>query len=525
MHQALRTADWRSIGALTLILGVTAAVYAGSLDNDFVHDDWASVANNESLKGLGNLGRFFVEPALFAQGGPSSHTRPVLLVTFAINRAIADDAFGFRLVNLLIHLINVVLLYLLVGRVLRLAQVDERVAGVRLLTAAIFAVHPLNTQAVVYVSSRSALLAFTFIVAGMLLFLKWRSSFGSPEGPRVPALLGCLAMASLAMLTKEHAVSFLGAVVLLEVCLFQARQRSPRGLLASVAVATLPVVSYLIYRAIVIEPTPTSGVFHSTSVSGPYVWHLATQTKALVAYLVLFVWPWKLAIQHTLAPVRSFLDPGFLVSAGAIVASVVWAVPRWVRGNLVALAVLWYFAAMGPESLVRLNLLVNEHRFYLPGIGIVAILAWVVVRAYEKLAVMRRGRMVAVGLVTLLILGLGYRSYRYAGHWRDECSLWEYTATVQPDHTWTQNNVGNCRLLGNDLVGAERAYRRALELAPDNALALYNTAVVSARQGRYEEAIRLLREFDEKTAGKMSAKTEKMIEDLRRRLPASSERP
>jgi hypothetical protein len=173
MHQALRTADWRSIGALTLILGVTAAVYAGSLDNDFVHDDWASVANNESLKGLGNLGRFFVEPALFAQGGPSSHTRPVLLVTFAINRAIADDAFGFRLVNLLIHLINVVLLYLLVGRVLRLAQVDERVAGVRLLTAAIFAVHPLNTQAVVYVSSRSALLAFTFIVAGMLLFLKW----------------------------------------------------------------------------------------------------------------------------------------------------------------------------------------------------------------------------------------------------------------------------------------------------------------------------------------------------------------
>jgi len=519
MRQALQTADRRALGILALILGVTVLVYAGSLDNDFVHDDWASVANNESLEDLGNLGRFFVEPALFAQGGPSSHTRPVLLVTFAINRALADDAFGFRLVNLLIHLVNVVLLFLLVGRVMRLARTDASVVGTSLLAAAIFAVHPLNTQAVVYVSSRSTLLAFTFIVSGMLLFLRWRSSFGISGRPRIAALLGCLVMACLAMLTKEHAVSFLGAVVLLEVSLFQARHRSPRRLLASVAVAALPVALYLIYRAIVIEPSPASGVFHSTSVSGSYVWHLATQTKALVAYIVLFVWPSKLAIQHTLAPVRSFLDAGFLVSAGALVASLVWAVPRWIKGNLIALAVLWYFIGMGPESLVRLNLLVNEHRFYLPGIGIVAIAAWAVTRASEKLAAMRGGRLLAAGLVTLLILGLGYRSHVYAGHWRDECSLWEYTARVQPDHTWTQNNVGNCRLLEDDLAGAEKAYRRALELAPDNVLALYNTAVVSARQGRYEEAIRLLREFDEKTAGKMSEKTEAMIRDLRRRLP------
>lgn len=510
--------------ALALILMATVAVYAGAIPNGFVHDDWASVANNFNLKEISNLGRFFIDPKLFIEGGGGRHTRPVLLVTFALNYLWDAEPAGFRVVNIFIHLANILLLYDLLIRILSIGRGATGSVKLSLLSCAIFAVHPLNTQAIIYISSRSALLAFTFYIAAILAFLRWRQCQEETPGNSKRTLLPFFLLAALAMLTKEHAVSIVGTIYILEVGLFQANRRSRRRLAITLLAASLPVVLYLIYRAAVLPEPGTGGsaaaIHHSTHVKGAYYLQLATQAKALLTYMRLYLWPWGLAIQHDIPQVARLSDPGFLAGVSVVLGSLIWTLPRWWKGSLAATGVLWFIVCMGPESLVRLNMAVNEHRFYLPGIGLIAVTSGLLIEGQLKLERLNRiGSLVArIGLASIIIF-LGYRSHAYSAAWKDECSLWAHTARVSPADSWTQNNLGNCLLLQNDPVGAEAAYRAALKLAPDNRLALYNLALALEQQGRFYEAIALYRQFARRVpqarADEVSQKIKSLYERMR----------
>ena len=511
-------------GGLAAILLLTLLVYAGSLSNEFVHDDWPSVSENQNLRDLGNLDDFFLDPGLFSKTGRSGHTRPVLLVTFALNHAVGSNPRGFRVVNLALHLINVVLSFLFVRKVFSGHLSWRQAQLVGLLAAGLFAVHPLNAQAVIYISSRSTLLAFTFYVSAVLLYLRWRGRL--EQSGRIPpwSLGGFLLCVGLALLTKEHTVSIAGALILLEVAFFQSRKRNARRFLATLAAGVVPVLVLLLYRSYVLETgeatagQPVVAVMHQTAVASGYVWHLASQVSAQLTYLELFLWPSGLAIQHVVPHVRSLASPAFIGASLTLLAALAWALPRWWRGSALAVLVLWYLGTMAPESLVRLNMIVNEHRFYLPGIALIALasrlLLWLRSRVAKRAT--WAGHAVTAGLCAIVLV-LGVRARDYAGHWKTACTLWEHTVEVSPGDSWTQNNAGNCRLLAGNLSGADEAYRKALELAPDNYLVLHNMGIVRERQGRLHEAIHYYERF-EKQAGRGQAVPEirRNIERLRR---------
>ncbi|NIM01965.1 MAG: tetratricopeptide repeat protein [Acidobacteria bacterium] len=493
---------------MAAVLSLTLLIYASSLDNEFVHDDWITISQNEHLRELSNLDDFFLDPGLFHKSGVSSHTRPVLLVTFALNYAFGSEPSGFRAVNLALHLINIVLSYLLVRRIFseRLPARQSRFIG--LFACAVFAVHPLNTQAVIYISSRSVLLSYTFYVAAVLLYLRWRNRLESSG--RVPpgSFSGFLLCICLALLTKENTVSVAGMLILLEVALFQSRRRNARRLLMTLVAGFGPVLLLLVYRWAVLASAAASAgppaveIMHYTNVSHGYPWHLATQIKAQLIYLMLFLWPSELAIQHVVAHVTSLTDPAFAAGSVLVIAATAWAFPRWWRGSLPATLILWYCCAMGPEALLRLNMIVNEHRFYLPGIALIGFCGWLLL--VLRSSVERRmpwTRYAAAAGLCVLVIALGARSRDYARQWKTACTLWEYTARVSSEDSWANNNAGNCRLLAGNLPGAEEAYRRALELAPDNYLALYNLGLVCERQGRLREAIAFYERFEAMAGG------------------------
>jgi len=512
---------------LPAILLLTLLIFVGSLDNEFVHDDWPTISENPYLQDLGNVDDFFVEPGMFAKTGTSGHTRPVLLATFALNFAFDAEPRGFRAVNLALHLLNVVLVYLFARSLLSFRERSYDAPVVGLLAAAVFAVHPLNVQAVIYISSRSVLLSFAFYLSAVLLFLRWRRLLENENRFERRSFAGLLVLTALALLTKEHTVSIAGVLVLLEVALFQARRRNWRRLLASLAAGGIPVALLLVYRAILMgsrsaAPNAVS-LMHQTAINDSFAWHLATQAKAQLVYLGMFLWPSGLAIQHTLPPVRTLADPGFLTGALVIVAASVWALPRWWRGAVPATLVLWYFCTFAPESLVQLNMIVNEHRFYLPGLALIAGVAWGLVWIHHRVAKRTpwAGRTVTIFVCAMLLI-LAYRSWDYTKQWKTACTLWEHTAGVSPGDSWTQNNAGNCRLMAGDLQGAATAYERAIEVAPDNHLALYNLGMVRERQGRLREAIEYYERFEERAGqGRPLTQIRMKVEMLRRRLGES----
>ena len=137
-------ADWR--GALLVFVSVLV-VYGPGLGDRFHYDDFHSVVHNPHLRSAAHLGDFFVDPSLFSANPAGAMYRPLLLASYVANFAIDDRALFFRWGNLLLHAGNSVLVLWFLRRL------GGR-AALALGAALVFALNPLNSEAVHYISSR-----------------------------------------------------------------------------------------------------------------------------------------------------------------------------------------------------------------------------------------------------------------------------------------------------------------------------------------------------------------------------------
>lgn len=161
---AVANARRHGIGLPLLLVGLIGLAWSGALHAPFVFDDHSTVLGNPSIQGLNPL-RWFCPPAT---AGETVSGRPVLNLSFAIDHVFCGTSpFGYHLTNLAIHAVAVLLLYGLVRRVLALREGGIGARGSDLLAsaaAACWALHPLQTAAVTYVSQRAESLAGCFLL-------------------------------------------------------------------------------------------------------------------------------------------------------------------------------------------------------------------------------------------------------------------------------------------------------------------------------------------------------------------------
>src|SRR5437667_968450 len=172
--------------AATLLAGV---VYLNALHNPFVYDDYHTVVANTSLQRVANIRAIVLHDV----------TRPIVNLSYAIDHALwGATPPGFHVTNVLLHMLNVVLLYRLARR---LAE-DRHADLVACAAAMLFAVHPMMTEAVGYISGRSEVLCATWFLPAMMCGRLWLRGNGARWGLRTVALwIGALA-------TKETAAMF-----------------------------------------------------------------------------------------------------------------------------------------------------------------------------------------------------------------------------------------------------------------------------------------------------------------------------
>src|SRR3990172_3319573 len=190
---------------------LAALVYANALRNPFVYDDHRMVADNPSLRDLSN-------PLFVLVFQPF---RPAVNLSYALDYAIWGlDPFGYHLTNLLLHCLNVALLFRLIAGIpgteasspRRAASLRPPGRGVAALAAALFAVHPMGTESVGYVASRSGVLCASFALGSLLCFQGALAC--APGARRRLWLAGGLAGMALALVSKETAAMLPVALVL-----------------------------------------------------------------------------------------------------------------------------------------------------------------------------------------------------------------------------------------------------------------------------------------------------------------------
>ncbi len=186
-ESAARTGG-RTLLWVAAAVGLGVLVYLNALGNPFVYDDHRLILENGSLAHLADLRGIVLHDL----------TRPLTNLSYALDFAVwGTRPFGFHLTNLLLHLLNVVLLFRVA---LRMADPSGRPTVVAAVAATLFAVHPMLTESVGYVSSRTEILCAAFFLPAFLCGRRWLGGFGARWGVLT------LVFWILAVLSKEVAV-------------------------------------------------------------------------------------------------------------------------------------------------------------------------------------------------------------------------------------------------------------------------------------------------------------------------------
>jgi protein O-mannosyl-transferase len=472
---------------IALIVVATVAAYSNSLQNPFIFDDISDIVGNRSIRQLWPLHKvFFVRPATET----ALHSRPVVVFTLAINYAMGGlDTLPYHVTNLAIHVLAALALFGIVHRTLALPGIPDRLGRKRmplaLAVALLWALHPLQTQAVTYVIQRYESLMGLFYLATLYCLIR----AGTSQHRRVWAT-ACVAAAALAMGSKEVAVSAPIILLLYDRAFLAGSVPEAWAQRRGIYVGLIGIwLGFATLQLLTSNRSAWAGFGLSVS------WHeyLMSQCGVILHYLRLSLWPQPLVFDYGWQVARSAREilPGAMIVGGLAAMSVYTLVRRPKLGFLGG----WFFLILAPtSSILPLADLAFLHRMYLPLAAIVVLAVLGGERAADAMA--RRGVLgpwgggaAAIVVLATAAAALAVGTWQRNRDYESGVSLWRDTVAKAPRNPWAHYNLGiEYTLQGkNDEAMAE--YRTALEITPGNAMAHNRLGLALETRGQADEAI------------------------------------
>jgi tetratricopeptide (TPR) repeat protein len=467
------------LGIAALLVGATVAAHSGALGGTFHYDDVPAVVENPAIRSWQPL-FYLTSPLAVSRGVDSSGYRPLTVATFAANYAWGRlDPRGYLLVNFLLHAAVSWMVFVVGRRVLG----DNRWAA---FAALLFALHPVNAEAVNYVVARSSLLATLGALAAFWAFI--RRHEGGGAGWLVAGLLAFAA----ALLSKESAAALIPPLLASSLVLGGTGARGAHAASRPFRAAWWFVG---LAAAFVAVRLAVGGAGNPDVRGAAYpLWAFAEMVGRSV---LLWVWPWPLGLNHPLRFINQF-DPAPAVTLavsgiGLVVASIVCRA----RAPLAVWGVIWIvagFLPLAPLFWLTTRGLFQENRMAFSAVGLAWLTAAAARAAWDRLDFRLRSVPVARGLILAVctVLGIGaVVADRWRSEvWRDDRRLWQEVVRRSPDNLTAYVNLGLAHLDEGALDPAEATLREGLARAPNDERLYfyYNLALVALRRGRHDEA-------------------------------------
>src|SRR5215471_4448403 len=469
--------DNKTLVHVLVLVTITVIVYMNSLNGKFVFDDQQLVLQNPQLMNVHTL-----RDAVAIGTG----WRQLLFLTYGLNFYLSGlDTFSYHVVNLLLHVVNVLLVYAIIIAAL---GKDIRARFAAFAGAAIFSVHTLFSAAVSYIAGRSSELCGTFYFASILLFLIALES--TTRRLRVIYFVLAAIAGVLAWQAKQEAITlplFLAAIVFL-----RTEKKNWRWIAALAAVPAVTVI--LVREQIRAIYATVSGNYVLVSAGFEKVLPAATYFRTYITavvdyYFPRFLAPVNLNADPQIAPVDHWYSPEFLFAV-VILGALAWlSVSSYRRAPLLSLGIAALLVSpITAYAVIPLADVVLEHRAYIPGLGVAFIFAWAfewIARVYPNL---RWPAVAAVGLAFSVMTVS--RNAVYANN----IALWEDAVARSPEKPRPHFNLGQAYQDAQRLPDAVREYQRALALKPDFHAAYSNIAAIYLDQGQLDKAEEVLRQ-------------------------------
>ena len=463
---------------LLLLAAITGLTYANSLHGKFVFDDLSVVLQNSTLMNVKTLSDV-LEP------GMGGGWRQLLFMTYGLNYYWSGlDTFSYHLVNVLLHVINVWLVY---GILIAAFHEDPKVSRyVAICGAAVFGVHTFLSGAVSYISGRSSVLCGTFYFLAIYLFFKGLNA--ERRQTQVLFFASTAIAGLLAWGAKQEAITlplFLAAIVLL-----RAKKIDWRWI-AGLAVAPIVTVALvwdrikIMYAGIQANQVLVSAGFDKVMPAPQY--YRTYLTTVVDYYFPRFIYPSPLSVDPDIPTIAHWYDPWFLISIVVLGAMVWLAFRRYKSEPLLGLGITALLVSpLMAYVAVPLPDVVQEHRAYIPGLALAflsgALFKWLR-QNYSRLAwIAPAAAVLALGLMT------ASRNNAFANN----IALWEDAVTKAPEKPRPHFNLGQAYQEAQRLPEAVREYEISLAIKPDIHAAYSNLAAIYLDQGQFAKGEEML---------------------------------
>ncbi|MDI3260686.1 MAG: hypothetical protein QJR02_13450 [Sinobacteraceae bacterium] len=360
------------MAALALTLGATAWAYWIGLQGPFLLDDEANLAALGDHGGIHDRQSFF---AYVTSGRAGPLGRPLSLASFVLNaQNWPTDPWGFKFTNLLIHLVNMVLVFWLARRLLSLARAEKAAVGALLCTA-LWGLHPIQVSTVLYAVQRMTELSAGFTLLGLIAFVHGRTlAFTQAWRGYAWMVCGIGVCGVLAVLSKETGGLLPVYGLCLEYLLLRrATDAPPRWRIGVVVLLWMPVLALVTYLT-----------WHWPQILRSYAMRdftpaqrLLTEGRVLAAYLHELLLP-RLAsggiFGDDFLPSQNLWTPDSTAWSWLLVLALLaaaFALHR--RQPILSLGMFWYFCGHLLESTLLPLELYFEHRNYLPAFGLACV--------------------------------------------------------------------------------------------------------------------------------------------------------
>lgn len=481
---------------LAVLALLAAAPYANTLRNDFVLDDVLMIVENPLIRDVGNAGKMFATNYWSrGQENPPADTdpglyRPLTVFTYALDYAAWKlNPAGYHFVNLLLHAAATLLLFLVAVEILQ-----SPIAAFA--AAALFAVHPIHTEAVTGIVGRAEILATLFFLLAFWLGAAAAFEARSRAGVRAAALPAAAALAYLlGLFAKETAVTLPAVQWVYDWMgkknLLQGSARRPAGnALPRYAAFGGALLIYFVFRARAVSATRGWIGFEGVGA----VERVLTASRVLMEYVGLLLFPYTLRADYWKAdaPIaESPFEPLVFLSLVLWVIVGIVAVRSFRRAPALFFSLAWFFITILPVSnlLLPIGVIKAERILYLPSAGFCLCAGWLVARLEEKI---RRPWLVALPLVPILAV-LAVRTHARNADWKDTFTLALATLKVSPTSPWS-NRVAALEYRKRGVPDKTIALlQAAIREIPQYPPFFFELGATLEQQGRLDEAIEAYR--------------------------------
>lgn len=481
-----------------LIMVITLVSYGNSLNNEFVFDDNPLIRDYTWVRGIEKT------PLLLGMGKWDISYRPVRRISYALDYTLnkklwgstggftGDDTgfnpLGYHISNCIYHLLTSFLVFLVVARL----GAGNRIA---FLAAALFAIHPVHTDSVTYLSGRRDILVTLFYLLGFYFFLRYRQtrktlfilaalfsyllSLGSKEmGITLPAIFLCYDLVNNFPDKARIADSTYGKDFL---STFKKVLVQSKYLYTIIFSGALLFASYKVFIK--------SPSFRTSYYGDSMMTTFLTVGKILVHYMRLLVYPINLNADYSYNAFplsQSFLEPATLVSFMVLLIIGYATLRLIVTHKIVAFGIIWFFITLLPVChIVPHHELLAEHYLYLPSFGFCLVTAYLI----SRLLRMERYRYYSYGACAAAVILFSLRIADRNRDWKDDLTLWQKTVKTAPRCARAHSNLGLAyydRALFDEAIPP---FKEALAIDPKVAQVHFNLGLTYDAKGMIREAI------------------------------------